>query len=133
MRRLPGTPRVAMARSVQHLETPVSGRLSTAGHVVDVVERLHPTPAVGGYPRDRALALIRELERFDRGWYAGPFGWIDIDGSGEFAVAIRSGLVSGCRASVFAGCGIVAGSVPAEEFAESRLKMRPMLAALGAA
>jgi isochorismate synthase len=128
-----GTPRIAAARAVQHLETPISGRLAAAGHVLDLVERLHPTPAVGGFPRERALIMIRELERIERGWYAGPFGWVDGDGSGEFAVAIRSALLSGCTASVFAGCGIVAGSVPAEEFAESRLKMRPMLAALGAA
>jgi isochorismate synthase len=131
--RLAGTPRIVVARSVQHLETPISGRLAAAGHVLDLVERLHPTPAVGGFPRERALAMIRELERIERGWYAGPFGWVDSDGSGEFAVAIRSALLSGCTASVFAGCGIVAGSVPAEEYAESRLKMRPMLAALGAA
>jgi isochorismate synthase len=131
--RLAGTPRIAVARSVQHLETPISGRLAAAGHVLDLVERLHPTPAVGGFPRDRSLTMIRELERIERGWYAGPFGWFDGDGSGEFAVAIRSALLSGCTASIFAGCGIVAGSVPADEFAESRLKMRPMLAALGAA
>jgi isochorismate synthase len=130
--RLPGTPRVVPARSVQHLETPLSARLADAGSVLDLVERLHPTPAVGGYPREQALHVIRELETIERGWYAGPFGWTDVDGSGEFAVAIRSALLSGRRAALFAGCGIVADSDPADEFAETCLKLQPMLSALGA-
>jgi isochorismate synthase len=130
--RLPGTPRVAPARTVQHLETPVSARMCDAGGILDLVERLHPTPAVGGYPSDRALSILRELEEIDRGWYAGPFGWTGLDGSGEFAVAIRSALVSGHMASVFAGSGIVAESVPSTEFEETSLKLRPMLSALGA-
>lgn len=129
----PDSPRVVQARSVQHLETPVSAWMPRAGHVLDLVERLHPTPAVGGYPRDRALTAIRELEAFDRGWYAAPFGWTDLHGEGEFAVAIRSALLTGRAASLFAGCGIVAESVPAAEWDETCLKLRPMLAALGAA
>jgi menaquinone-specific isochorismate synthase len=104
-----------------------------AGSIIDLVERLHPTPAVGGYPTDRALSIMRELEEIDRGWYAGPFGWVDLDGSGEFAVAIRSALLSGRTASVFAGSGIVSESVPSAEYAETYLKLRPMLSALGAA
>jgi isochorismate synthase EntC len=120
------------ARSVQHLESGLTGTLPSAGHVLDLVERLHPTPAVGGYPRDRALSIMRELEETERGWYAGPIGWIDLEGSGEFAVAIRSALIAGAAASLYAGCGIVAGSRPSEEFIETRLKLEPMLAALGA-
>lgn len=131
--RMPGTPRIVPARSVQHLETPLQARLTGAGTVLDLVARLHPTPAVGGYPTDVALSLLRELEDLERGWYAGPIGWTDPDGSGEFAVAIRSALLSGNRASLFAGCGIVAGSVPATEYEETRLKLQPMIAALGAA
>ena len=130
--RLQGTPHVVTARSVQHLETPVSARMCEAGSIIDLVERLHPTPAVGGSPgivRSRSC----ELEEIDRGWYAGPFGWTDLDGSGEFAVAIRSALLSGRMASVFAGSGIVADSVPAAEFEETCLKLCPMLSALGAA
>jgi isochorismate synthase len=130
--RWPGTPRVAIARSVQHLETPVTARLSTEGQVLDLVERLHPTPAMGGAPREAALSVIRELEDIERGWYAGPFGWTDLDGSGEFAVAIRSALISGRTASIFAGGGIVADSDPTAEFEETVLKLRPMLAALDA-
>jgi menaquinone-specific isochorismate synthase len=131
--RLPGTPRVAAARSVQHLETPVSAELCETDGVLDLVERLHPTPAVGGFPAESALSIMRELEKIDRGWYAGPFGWTDLDGSGEFVVAIRSALLSGCMASVFAGSGIMADSVPAAEYEETCLKLRPMLTALGAA
>jgi isochorismate synthase len=131
--RLPGTPRVASARSVQHLETPVSAQLCEAGSILDLVERLHPTPAVGGHPAERALSTMAELEEIDRGWYAGPFGWTDLDGSGEFVVAIRSALLSGRMASVFAGSGIVADSVPSAEYEETSLKLQPMLAALGAA
>jgi isochorismate synthase len=129
----PDSPRVARARSVQHLETPISARMPHAGHVLDLVECLHPTPAVGGFPRERALATIRELEAIDRGWYAGPFGWTDLQGDGEFVVAIRSALVAGRSAALFAGCGIVADSVPAAEWEETCLKLRPMLAALGVA
>ena len=76
---------------------------------------------------------MRELEEIDRGWYAGPFGWTDLDGSGEFAVAIRSALLSGRMASLFAGSGIVADSVASAEYEETCLKLRPMLSALGAA
>ena len=131
--RLQGTPHVVTARSVQHLETPVSARMCEVGSIIDLVERLHPTPAVGGHPRDRALSILRQLEEIDRGWYAGPFGWTDLDGSGEFAVAIRSALLSGRMASVFSGSGIVADSVPSAEFEETCLKLCPMLSALGAA
>jgi isochorismate synthase EntC len=78
-----------------------------------------------------ALRLIREREKMDRGWYAGPIGWLDARGEGEFAVAIRSALLDGATAALFAGCGIVADSDPASEYAESQLKLRPLLAALG--
>jgi menaquinone-specific isochorismate synthase len=99
--------------------------------VLDLVERLHPTPAMGGFPRQRALELIRDHEHLDRGWYAGPIGWVDRAGEGEFVVGIRSALVQGASATLFAGCGIVAESNAAAEFAESNWKLRPMLAALG--
>jgi isochorismate synthase len=130
--RLQGTPRVVQARSVQHLETPLEARLTGTGSVLDLVARLHPTPAVGGYPRQTALSLLPELEAIERGWYAGPIGWTDLDGDGEFAVAIRSALLSGNKAAAFAGCGIVEGSLPAAEFDETNLKLKPMISALGA-
>lgn len=131
VRRDPGSPRVVTARSVQHLETQVTATLPSPGDVLDLVDCLHPTPAVGGYPQQPALEVMRDLEAIDRGWYAGPFGWIDLTGSGEFAVAIRSAVIDGASASLFAGCGIVAGSDPRDELAETELKLQPMRAALG--
>jgi isochorismate synthase EntC len=86
---------------------------------------------VGGTPRDVALSLIAEHESFDRGWYAGPVGWLGADGDGEMMVALRCGLVRASEATLFAGCGIVADSDPAREWEESRLKLWTMLLALG--
>lgn len=126
------TPSVLLLRHVQHLVTPVRGTLREDAGLLDVAGRLHPTPAVGGAPRDIALALIEEHETFDRGWYAGPIGWLGADGDGEMMVALRCGLVNGSQATLFAGCGIVADSDPAREWDESRLKLRTMTAALGA-
>jgi isochorismate synthase len=131
--RAAGTPRLRQARSVQHLETPLTASAHPEADVLQLTGLLHPTPAVGGFPTAPALDLIRELETFDRGWYAGPVGWVDLDGSGEFSVAIRSALLEGKTATAYAGCGIVANSDPAAEFIETQLKLRPMLAALGEA
>lgn len=128
---VPPEPTLMKVRNVQHLFTPVVGTVVPGTTVLDLVERLHPTPAVGGYPREAALALIREEEQLDRGWYAGPIGWLDADGDGEFAVALRCGLLRGRQATLFAGCGIVADSDPEREYVESRLKLRPVLSALG--
>jgi len=130
--RVPAAPRLLRLRDVQHLYTPVTGHVAGGTDVLDLVARLHPTPAVGGWPRADALAYIRAREGFDRGWYAAPVGWLDRHGEGEFAVALRSVLVRGHEATLFAGCGIVADSIPAAEYEETRLKLRPMLAALGA-
>lgn len=117
--------------NLQHLSTPVTAQAVDRG-VLALVERLHPTPAVAGYPRQEALDFLRAHERLDRGGYAAPLGWVDRRGQGEFAVGLRSALLRGGHATVFAGCGIVADSDPESEYAESSLKMRPMLAALGA-
>jgi menaquinone-specific isochorismate synthase len=92
---------------------------------------LHPTPAVGGAPRREALDWLLAHEGFDRGWYASPVGWLDSTGDGEFAVALRCGLLRGTHATLFAGCGVMGDSEPEAELAESSLKFRPMLAALG--
>jgi isochorismate synthase len=126
-----GAPALERLRNVQHLFTPVSGVLRPGRGIFDAVAALHPTPAVGGMPRDRALAAIRELEREPRGLYAGVVGWADLAGRGDSAVAIRSALVDGDRARVFAGGGIVATSDPDVEVEETRLKMAAVLEALG--
>ncbi len=124
------TPRLLKLRNIQHLETPITGTLLPEYSLLDVLAELHPTPAVGGYPRERALALIRDNERLDRGWYAGPIGWIGMHNDGEFAVALRSALLEGQKATLFAGCGIVADSDPESEYTESCLKLQVMLQSL---
>lgn len=126
----PPMPNLLRLANVQHLQTPIAGTLLQGKTILDAVAALHPTPAVGGYPRDATLAVIREREHLDRGWYAGPIGWVGPSGDGEFAVALRSALVDGDHAMLFAGCGIVADSEPQREYEESSLKLRVMLDAL---
>ena len=124
-------PGILALHHVQHLITPMEGVLRDETGILALAERLHPTPAVGGQPREAALALIAEHEGFDRGWYAGPVGWLGADGDGELMVALRCGLLDGQRATLFAGCGIVADSDPAMEWEESRIKLRPVVSAVG--
>jgi isochorismate synthase len=124
-------PGVLALRHVQHLATEISGTVRSNDGLLALAELLHPTPAVGGEPRDLALAMIDESEGFDRGWYAGPIGWLSPDGDGEMMVALRCGLVRARGASLFAGCGIVADSDPDREWEESTIKMRTLAAALG--
>ncbi|MFC4437581.1 MULTISPECIES: isochorismate synthase [Natrialbaceae] len=113
--------------TIQHLQTPIAATLERDTHILDLVEALHPTPAVGGVPPRAALETIREIESFDRGWYAAPIGWFDAAGDGEFAVGIRSGLAADETVTLFAGNGIVADSDPTEEWEEVQLKFRPIL------
>ena len=119
-------PRVLGLANVQHLHTPISATLPPGVHILDLVERLHPTPAVGGTPRTPAIAAIARLEPFDRGLYAGPIGWVDHRGGGEFFVGLRSALIDGHTATTYAGAGIVAGSSPEKEFAETELKFKAL-------
>ncbi len=126
----PVEPEVMRLRHLLHLRTPVHGRAREGTHVLDLVAALHPTPAVAGTPRDRAIEWIRSLEPCDRGWYAGPIGWVNARGEGDFAVGIRSLAVCGSRARLHAGAGIVAGSDPDLEWMETKLKMRPIFDAL---
>jgi menaquinone-specific isochorismate synthase len=106
----------------RHLKSMVRGTLKEGVTDAGLLEAMHPTPAVGGHPRDGALVEIRDLEPFDRGLYAGPVGWIGA-GASEFAVGIRSGLVRGRTLDLYSGAGIVAGSVPHEEWAEIENKI----------
>lgn len=125
------SPTVVQAGPVQHLATLVEGRLSQpAPSVLELVAALHPTPAVGGWPRAEALRAISELEHADRGRYAGPVGWVDAQGNGAWAVGIRSADLDGSTARVFAGVGVVADSDPAAELAETRAKAQALLGAL---
>ena len=125
-------PQLLKLKNVQHLKTSILGELIPGRCILDILADLHPTPAVGGFPRHAALEAIRSTEKLDRGWYAAPLGWIGASGHGEFAVALRSALIDGNKARLFAGCGIVADSDPQAEFAESCLKFQVMLRALGA-
>jgi menaquinone-specific isochorismate synthase len=124
-------PSVVAAGPVQHLATLVEGRLShPAPSVLDLVAALHPTPAVGGWPREAALAVQAELEGADRGRYAGPVGWVDADGNGAWGVGIRGVQVTGATARLFAGVGVVADSDPEAELEETRAKAQAVLGTL---
>lgn len=124
-------PSIVSLANVQHLASLVEGRLSSPpASVLTLVDALHPTPAVCGFPRSAALEVIARLEGFDRGRYAGAVGWVDRAGNGRFAVSIRCAQIDGRVARLFAGNGIVADSDPATELAETRAKLQALLAAL---
>lgn len=123
-------PRLLRLDNVQHLATTFHGELSDSRSSLEVVAQLHPTAAVGGTPRDRALELIHELEGMDRGRYAAPVGWTAPNGDGEWGIALRCAQLEGARARLFAGVGIVADSLPEAELEETRLKLLAMQAAL---
>lgn len=128
---VPEAPVIMSLNNIHHLYTPIEGRLQAAQGVLPVVEILHPTPALGGWPREMALDFIEAYEETPRGWYAAPVGWIDHNLDGVFAVAIRSAVVQRSRAWLYAGGGIVADSQPQREWEETRWKFRPILEALG--
>ncbi len=128
---LPNQPRLKRMETVQHLHTPAQGRLYDGVDVLDVAFALHPTPAVAGDPADRAQHVIARYEPVDRGWYAGSVGWVDAAGNGEFVVALRSALVQGEQAILYAGAGIMADSDPLQEWQETGWKLRPMRRVMG--
>jgi salicylate biosynthesis isochorismate synthase len=111
----------------------MTGVLEGPTHVLSLVRRLHPTPAVGGVPQEAALDFIGRHEGVERGWYAAPFGWCTQQGDGHFVVALRSALLSGNKVHVYAGAGIVARSDASAEYAETELKMGSVLRSLGLA
>jgi isochorismate synthase len=120
-------PALAKVQNVQHLATPIRAQLADPLPAVELAGLLHPTPAVGGEPRAVAEPLIPALEGLDRGWYAGGVGWTDLAEDGEFCVALRCALLRGTTAHLYAGCGIVRGSVPSDELAETELKLEALL------
>ena len=120
-------PVLVKVHNVQHLATPIRAQLADPLPAVELAGLLMPTPAVGGEPRAAAMPLIPALEGLDRGWYAGAVGWTDLAEDGEFCVALRCALLRGPLAHLFAGCGIVRDSVPAEELAESEVKLQALL------
>ena len=128
-------PRPALLKfpNLQHLGTRIRGTLTENGtqkSALALAAAVHPPAAVCGTPTATALELLRDLEHMDRERYAGPVGWVDADGNGEWGIALRCAQLSGRTARLFAGCGIVAGSDPAAELAEAQVKFRPMRGAL---
>lgn len=123
-------PRILALARIQHLETNITGLPGPGEDILSLVEALHPTPAVCGSPREAAHQMIRALEPFDRGWYAGPVGWFDLAGEGDFVPALRGAVGARRRWRLFAGAGIVVGSDPDAEWAETALKLEPALRAL---
>jgi len=127
----PDSPQILRLGNIQHLYTPISGTLKDPSGVIPLVELLHPTPALGGEPREEAVDFIQQNEPAPRGWYAAPVGWIDHRLDGAFGVAIRSAVAQDKRVWLYAGAGIVAQSVPKKEWDETAIKFIPMLNALG--
>jgi salicylate biosynthesis isochorismate synthase/menaquinone-specific isochorismate synthase len=120
-------PEVVKVANIQHLATPIVAQLAESHSAVELAGMLHPTPAVGGESWPDAESTIADLERMDRGWYAGPVGWMDATEDGEFCVALRSALLRDREARLFAGVGVVAGSDPAAELEETEVKLQALL------
>jgi salicylate biosynthesis isochorismate synthase len=120
-------PMLVKVANIQHLATPIHAQLAEPRSAIELAGMLHPTPAVGGEPWPAAAALIDDLEAMDRGWYAGPIGWMDATEDGEFCVGVRSALLRDREAHLYAGNGIVAASDPAAELAETEIKLEALL------
>jgi salicylate biosynthesis isochorismate synthase/menaquinone-specific isochorismate synthase len=120
-------PEIIKVANIQHLGTPVYAQLAQPRTAIELAGLLHPTPAVGGEPWKKASRVMAEVEQMDRGWYAGPVGWMDGSGDGEFCVALRSALIRDREAHLFAGVGVVADSDPAAELAETEIKLGALL------
>ncbi|QEY22579.1 isochorismate synthase [Psychrobacillus sp. AK 1817] len=129
--KIPSRPKLMKIRDIQHLFTPIEGKIKGSSSLFEFVEAMHPTPALGGEPRQEAIEIIRESEQMNRGYYAAPIGWVNAEGEGEFAVGIRSALIENQYAYLYAGGGLVSESTSLEEFEETRVKFRPMLRTLG--
>ncbi|HWN28712.1 MAG TPA: chorismate-binding protein, partial [Actinomycetospora sp.] len=129
---VPATPSLVATPTLWHLSTTLRGRVTDpAVTSLHLAQALHPTPAVCGVPRAAAQAAITEIEPFDRGFYTGTVGWTDAHGDGEWVMALRCGEVQGDHVRLWAGAGIVPASCPADELAETAVKLRTLLDALG--
>ncbi len=126
----PEKPQIKKLQNVQHLFTPITASIKEDVQIHQLIQELHPTPAVGGFPGEAAIPYIQEIEQIDRGWYSAPVGWFNLNGWGEFAVAIRSALLHKNQVTLYAGCGIVLDSDPETEWEETLLKFRPLMDAL---
>lgn len=126
-------PTLLKLSSIQHLRITLEGDVPDGTHILQLVEALHPTAAVCGYPREKALEILTHEESAGRGWFAGPVGWFDVRGEGEFAPAIRSAVACGPLLRLYAGAGIVDGSRTGAEWDETRVKLQTVLRALGVA
>lgn len=122
-----GEPEVIKVSNIQHLGTPIYAQLAQPKTAIELAGMLHPTPAVGGEPWERARRVMAAIESLDRGWYAGPVGWMDGAGDGEFCVALRSALLRDRDAHLYAGVGVMADSDPAAELAETEIKLGALL------
>ncbi|MBD3882254.1 isochorismate synthase [Phormidium tenue FACHB-886] len=123
-------PTLRQLSNIQHLHTPIQAAFPTDRHPLEILAALHPTPAVAGMPKAIACEQIHQSEQFGRSLYAAPLGWVDATGNAEFVVGIRSALLEGNQARLYAGAGIVAGSDPMKEMAEVRLKLQALLQTL---
>ena len=123
----PEEPQIKKLQNVQHLFTPIKASIKDGVQIHELIRELHPTPAVGGFPQHGSLPYIPEIEGIDRGWYAAPIGWFNLNGWGEFAVAIRSALLHNNKAELYAGCGIVSDSDPQKEWDETEMKLNTLL------
>lgn len=126
----PEQPGIKKLQNVQHLFTPIRAYIKDGVQIHQLLQELHPTPAVGGFPKKESVPYINGIENIERGWYAAPVGWFNLNGCGEFAVAIRSALLHKNGAELYAGCGIVEDSDPEKEWGETLLKFIPMMDAL---
>lgn len=124
------SPQLLQLANVQHLQSFIKAKVEKKAHLLEIVQKMHPTPAVGGTPREKAVHRIHDLEQIDRGLYAGVIGWFNHLNEGEMVVAIRSALVEGREARLYAGAGIVDGSIPEEEMKETELKLNALINAL---
>ncbi|MDA0671684.1 MAG: isochorismate synthase [Bacteroidetes bacterium] len=125
----PASPLLKTLPNVQHLHTPIEAELEQSTSVFELIEQLHPTPAVGGYPKRDALGVIEQIEPQNRGWYAGIVGWVSEQGDADMAVSIRSASHMKDKLTVYAGCGLVEGSIPEQEWEETYVKLAPFIEA----